>query len=106
MRNERAYYKNRTVLRVVALVLFFIFSFATVMGWETVFNLTSPVLSCILAVLIYISFNTTGKYYRCALCFFLGIAVWFLADCVWAYCSFQNHVGEMLQKISDNLYLV
>ena len=56
MRNERAYYKNRTVLRVVALVLFFIFSFATVMGWEAVFNLTSPVLSCVLAVLIYISF--------------------------------------------------
>ena len=106
MRNERAYYKNRTVLRVVALVLFFIFSFATVMGWEAVFNLTSPVLSCVLAALIYISFNTTGKYYRCALCFFLGIAVWFLADCVWAYCSFQNHVGEVLQKISDNLYLV
>ena len=106
MRNERAYYKNRTVLRVVALVLFFIFSFATVMGWEAVFNLTSPVLSCVLAVLIYISFNTTGKYYRSALCFFLGITVWFMADCVWAYCSFQDHVGEVLQKISDNLYLV
>ena len=106
MRDERAYYKNRTVLRVVALVLFFIFSFATVMRWEAVFNLTSPVLSCVLAILIYISFNTTGKYYRSALCFFLGLLVWFLADCVWAYCSFQNHVGEVLQKISDNLYLV
>ena len=106
MRDERGYYKNRTVLKVVAIVLFCIFTFATVMGWDAVFNLTSPVLSFVLAVLIYISFNTTGKYYRSALCFFLGVAVWFLADCVWAYCSFQTHVSDMLQKISDNLYLV
>ena len=99
-------YKDRLILKIIGVVLFAIFAVTTFLGMESVYNVVSPFLSFSMALLIFFSMSTTGKYYRVAVCFLLGVSVWFLGDIFWAVTSFMNQENEILSSVNDNFYLV
>ncbi|SEQ78295.1 diguanylate cyclase (GGDEF) domain-containing protein [Lachnospiraceae bacterium NE2001] len=99
-------YNSRFILKVIIVVMFVVFTVTTFLGWEMFINVLSLILSICMAVLIYISFPTTGKYKRTAICFFLAVVVWALGDVFWAIDGFLPRESLILMDISDNLYLV
>lgn len=101
-----ASYSIRTILKLVAAFLFVAFSVTTIVGMEKVFDVISIFLSLSMAGLIWVSLETTGKYHRTGICFFLGICVWALADMFWAYVAFFPQKTMVIENISGNLYLV
>ena len=103
---SNTHYQIRTVLKIVIIALLIAFAVTTFMDLSPAYDVISPILTVSMAVLVYISLSTTGKYNRVGICFFLAICVWVLGDILWAYNSVSGNENAIIDDIADNFYLV
>ena len=95
---SRGVYDNsnvvKNILKGLIIILFLVLVVATFLGWEKVEDVESVFLSFSIIVLIFISLKTTGRYKPIAICYMIGVIVWFIGDICWALTAF------ILRKLS------
>ena len=96
----------RRVIAGIAILGWFIFTVATFLEWDVVYNLVSPVVTFSSALLVYKSLNQAGDYRKSAIWFMMGIFVWFLGDLLWILQTYAAPDSAVLETINDNVYLV
>ncbi len=107
---SRGVYDNsnlvKNILKGLIIILFLVLVVATILGWEKVEDVESVFLSFSIVILILISLKTTGKYKPTAICYLIGVIVWFIGDICWAFDSIYTSKTVYISVISDYLYLI
>jgi len=96
----------RFTVAIVMTIALVVFSVATICEWDRVYNYTSPVVTFLAALLIFLSRELTGKYWPMVRLFMIGIFIWFLGDIVWIVETYFLPDNEVITIISDNIYLI
>ena len=97
---------QRKVLLVLVIVLYLTMVILTLLSQQKVEDIETPILSFAMAALIFVSLKTTGRYKPPAICFLIGLSIWFVADIFWAFDSIHNMKSGFISTVSENLYLV
>ncbi len=96
----------RIAIAVVMILGAVVFGVSTLLEWDLVYNITSPIVTFSASFLIFESLGQTGVYRRVAIWFMLGILVWFLGDVLWILEEYLAPENELLETLTDNLYLI
>ncbi len=98
--------KIHKVLTSVTVCFWIIYTVATIVGADIVYNIFSP-LTCIASIVLIASkLKETGKY-KIPACFFIGgIFAWFVSDIILFIYTYIDKNNITLINLSDQLYLV
>ena len=98
--------KPALVLIVFISVLWVVFTIATIMDVDIVYNYVSPFISLASAVLILYSRDTMGRFWRVGRWFMLGVFVWFIADILWIVQTYLITDNQIFTAVVDEVYLI
>ena len=100
--------QNRKNLIIAAFMVlgWIVYAVATLADAAVIYNLVSPVVTFLASFLLYISLDNMGKYRIMGICFMLGIFTWFIGDIVWIIETYLLPDSEVLQIMTDNLYII
>ena len=96
----------RRVIAAIAILGLILFTVATSLEWDVVYNCVSPVVTFSSSLLIYKSLNQFGEYRKMGIWFMMGIFVWFVGDLLWILQSYALPDSTVLETINDNVYLI
>ena len=96
----------RRVIAAIAILGLILFTVATFLEWDVVYNCVSPVVTFSSSLLIYKSLNQFGEYRKMGIWFMMGIFVWFVGDLLWILQSYALPDSTVLETINDNVYLI
>ena len=96
----------RIIIATSAILMWVVYSVTTLLGLDVVFNLTSPLVSGLSALLMFLSKGYMGKYWRVGRWFMIGILVWFIGDVVWALGLYVFPDSTVAEWFTDKLYLI
>ena len=94
------------IIASIIIVGWVLFAVSTLLEWDVVYNFTSPVVTFLSSFLIYKSLDYMGKYRVVAIWFMMAIFVWFLGDLMWLVQSYLAPENEIIETITDNIYLI
>lgn len=86
--------------------LWMVYTIATLLGADLVYNIFSPLTGAAAMVLLASGLKHAGKYRMSALFFLYGIAAWVVSDLILLVYTYVVVDDPLLIDISDKLYLV
>ena len=102
---DKARQLNKLLL-VVAIICWIIFSVATFLDVDVVYDWISIAVSFLSGFIILNSIKDMGRFKIIGYTFAIGCFVWSFADIIWAFNTQVNNESELVDRIVDNIYLI